>query len=74
MDTETAIEDILKENEVLKKWKVEDCKVFPNLGSNIYICPPCQIYKCENHFWQYRNCKWGHSLCLDSMIDDGSFF
>ena len=82
MDTETAIADILKENEVLKKLKCEVCKVFPKLGSKIYSCPPCQIYQCDKHFLLigntvvvykavYGNCRQsGHSLRLDSMMTE----
>ena len=54
MDTATLVENELKENEVLKKkLKCYNCNVFPKLGSKIYICRTCQVYKCENCFIDY---------------------
>ena len=58
-------------NEVLKRLECENCQVFPELGSKIYICPQCQKYKCEKHFLQYKVCKNAyHPMQLDSNLTE----
>ena len=63
-------------NEVLKKLECENCHQILPIGSKIYICPPCQKYKCEKHFQQYntcantRNAKEKHTMQLDSNLTE----
>ena len=49
---ETLLEKVLKENEALQKLKccVVYCQAFPKPGSKVYVCPKCQLYKCEKCF------------------------
>ena len=49
---ESLLEKVFKENEALKKLKccVRHCQTFPKPGSKVYVCPKCQLYKCEKCF------------------------
>ena len=39
---------------LFKKFLCYQCNATPILGSKIYICPPCQKYKCEICFTQHN--------------------
>ena len=49
---ESLLEKVFKENEALQKLKccVGHCQTFPKPGSKVYVCPKCQLYKCEKCF------------------------
>ena len=71
---ETLLENVLKENEALQKLKccMVHCQAFPKPGNKVYVCPNCQLYKCEKCF-SLRSGSFGGKPEVDGSIHKCAF-
>ena len=73
MDTtfSVLVKTDMKEHFLLK-YKCYNCKAIPKLGSKIYICPPCQKYKCSTCYticYHHPLYDESHPECQMKMLE-----